>query len=183
MQANIISPHLKYITPDIEALHNLVETKLKQRLGEGFIASTIDYDFPVFTVKKDIIVDVLEYLYHDSALEFKFLTTMCTTHQPHIEGAEFGLMYQLHNLQSNWRIRVKCFMPNSDITVRTATSLFRTANWMERQEYDFFGVIFEGHPNLKRILNMDEMNYFPMRKEYPLEDAQRRDKDDSFFGR
>jgi NADH-quinone oxidoreductase subunit C len=183
MQSNIVSPHLKYKTPEIEALHSTVESKLKQRFGEGFISSSIDYDFPVFTVKKDIVIDVLEYLYHDSALEFKFLTTLCTTHQPDVAGAEFGLMYQLHNLPSNFRIRVKCFMQKDDVTVRTATSLFRTANWMERQEFDFFGVVFEGHPNLKRILNMDEMNYFPMRKEYPVEDAQRQDKDNSFFGR
>ena len=54
---------------------------------------------------------------------------------------------------------------------------------MERQEYDFFGIIFSGHPNLKRILNMDEMTYHPMRKEYALEDGTREDKDDKMFGR
>ena len=54
---------------------------------------------------------------------------------------------------------------------------------MERQEYDFFGFIFDGHPNLTRILNMDEMNYHPLRKEYPLEDLRRDDKDDKMFGR
>ena len=183
MQANIINPQLKYNTPELEGLKQNVETKLKQRFGDNFISSSLDYDFPTFVVKKGVVIDVLDYLYHDSALEFKFLTTLCVTHQPHTEGAEFGLMYQLHNMPSNWRIRIKTFLPKEDITVRTATALFRTANWMERQEYDFFGVVFEGHPNLKRILNMDEMNYFPMRKEYPLEEAQRQDKDDSFFGR
>ena len=54
---------------------------------------------------------------------------------------------------------------------------------MERETYDFFGVNFIGHPNLIRILNVDEMNYFPLRKEYPLEDLQRDDKDDKMFGR
>jgi len=54
---------------------------------------------------------------------------------------------------------------------------------MERQEFDFFGVKFDGHPNLTRILNMDEMNYYPMRKEYPLEDGSRDDKNDKMFGR
>ena len=57
------------------------------------------------------------------------------------------------------------------------------ANWMERETYDFYGVNFVGHPNLKRILNVDEMDYFPMRKEYPLEDQTRSDKDDEMFGR
>jgi NADH-quinone oxidoreductase subunit C len=54
---------------------------------------------------------------------------------------------------------------------------------MERETYDFYGVIFEGHPNLKRILNVDEMSIFPMRKEYPLEDNTRKDKNDEMFGR
>jgi NADH-quinone oxidoreductase subunit C len=54
---------------------------------------------------------------------------------------------------------------------------------MERETYDFFGIIFEGHPNLIRILNVDDMDYFPLRKEYPLEDQIRQDKVDEFFGR
>ena len=54
---------------------------------------------------------------------------------------------------------------------------------MERETYDFYGIQFEGHPNLKRILNMDEMTVFPLRKDFPLEDPTRHDKDDSMFGR
>ncbi len=59
-------------------------------------------------------------------------------------------------------------MSREDLDMPTVTDLWKTAGWMERQEYDFFGFNFVGHPNLKRILNMDEMNYFPMRKEYPF---------------
>jgi NADH-quinone oxidoreductase subunit C len=67
--------------------------------------------------------------------------------------------------------------------VFTASKLFESANWMERETYDFFGVNFIGHANLKRILNVDEMDYFPLRKEFPLEDQTRIDKDDEMFGR
>ena len=63
------------------------------------------------------------------------------------------------------------------------TDLFAGANWMERETYDFFGIEFVGHPDLRRILNEDSMDYFPMRKEYALEDATREDKDDRYFGR
>jgi NADH-quinone oxidoreductase subunit C len=71
----------------------------------------------------------------------------------------------------------------ADIHIPTATGLFACANWMERETYDFFGILFDGHPNLTRILNIEEMDYFPMRKEYPLEDATREDKIDALFGR
>ena len=74
-------------------------------------------------------------------------------------------------------------MPVENPVVQTITPVFASANWLERETYDFYGVIFEGHPNLKRILNVDEMIIFPMRKEYPLEDQTRKDKDDEMFGR
>ena len=72
-------------------------------------------------------------------------------------------------------------MPVSNPSIQSATSIFSSANWQERETFDFYGIIFEGHPNLKRIINVDEMDYFPMRKEYPLvagiyakvEDAQK----------
>ena len=66
---------------------------------------------------------------------------------------------------------------------RLTSNVFPAANWMERETYDFFGVIFEGHPNLIRILNVEEMIMFPLRKEFPLEDQVREDKNDSMFGR
>ncbi len=183
MHANIVQPDKKYNSAAVQELKILVEDKLRTRFSESVMSATIDYDFPVFTVRREIVIDVLDYLYHETGLEFQFLTTMCASHFPDNKDAEFGMMYQLHNLTSNKRIRIKTFLPLSDPHVRTATTLFASANWQERQEYDFFGVIFDGHPNLKRILNMDEMNYHPLRKEFPLEDARREDKDNTMFGR
>ncbi len=65
----------------------------------------------------------------------------------------------------------------------SVVDLFKSANWQERETYDFYGIKFKNHPQLKRILNMDEMESFPLRKEFPLEDQGRTDKDDRFFGR
>ena len=183
MQANIQNPAAKFKTAAVQELAEKVSAKLRARIGENFISETIDYDFPVFNLKRESIVEALEYLYNDSELEFRFLTTMATIHYPDRKGEEFTMMYQLHNMPKNWQIRLKITMPLEDPSVNTATTLFRTANWMERQEFDFYGIIFKGHPNLKRILNMDEMNYYPMRKEFPLEDGSRTDKDDAMFGR
>ena len=94
-----------------------------------------------------------------------------------------GVIYHLHSLTNNVRVRIKVFLNGDDPVIPTATDLWEGANWMERETYDFFGINFQGHPNLVRILNVDDMTVFPMRREYPLEDPNRVDKKDYFFGR
>lgn len=93
------------------------------------------------------------------------------------------MVYHAHSLVNNFRVRVKVYLANDDLHVPIMTLLYASANWMERETFDFFGILFDGHPNLTRILNMEEMDYFPMRKEYPLEDGTREDKIDALFGR
>ena len=93
------------------------------------------------------------------------------------------MMYQLHNMITNTRIRLKTFTDSDEPEFISLTSLWPAANWMERETYDFFGFKFTGHPDLRRILNVDDMVGWPMRKEYPLEDQARWDKDDKMFGR
>ena len=139
-------------------------------------------DMPVYIVKKEIIVDLLRLLYDDETLRYRFLTTLCGIHYPDSD-LPFGVIYHLHSLENNQRIRIKTFTTLEDITIPSVTTVFAGANWMEREAFDFYGILFTGHPNLKRILNVDDMDYFPMRKEYPLEDGTREDKNDDFFGR
>lgn len=129
------------------------------------------------------ILELLEYLFQHSDLQMQFLTDICGVHYPQKSGNEFGVVYHLHSLINNIRLRIKCFMPTDDTNIQSVSKLFSAANWMERETFDFYGINFTGHPNLKRILNVDEMDYFPMRKEYPLEDGTRTDKDDTYFGR
>jgi NADH-quinone oxidoreductase subunit C len=164
-------------------LLNTINEKLQAKFGDAIVSAEQNYDFPVFVVKREKIFEVVKFLKEDTEMGFEFMTTLCGLHYPNNKGQELGVMYQLHNLPKNWRIRLKTFFPISDPHVPTMTPLFSSANWQERQEYDFYGIIFKGHPDLRRILNMDEMNYFPMRKEYPLEDGTRTDKDDKMFGR
>ena len=161
----------------------IIKSKITAAFGEAIVAVEQHYDFPVFVVKKDNLHGILSLMKQDADLGFHFLTTMCTIHFPENKGQEFCMMYQLHNMPNNWRVRFRTFMAETDIDVPTVTDIWPTANWMERQEYDFFGINFVGHPNLTRILNMDQMNYFPMRKEFALEDGSRTDKDDKYFGR
>ncbi|HSB94279.1 MAG TPA: NADH-quinone oxidoreductase subunit C [Flavitalea sp.] len=136
-----------------------------------------------FEVPKDLNLKVLQFMFDDAELSFRFLTDLQAVHFPEQQGRELAVVYHLHNLVENIRIRMKVFTDINKPDVYTATNIFSAANWMERETYDFYGVNFVGHPNLKRILNVDEMDYFPMRKEFPLEDQTRIDKDDEMFGR
>jgi len=131
---------------------------------------------------REQIIDVLTFLKEDPTLQFIFLTDITAIHYPEQENP-IGVIYHLHSLVNNVRVRLKVFLPAGDVRIPTATVLWNGANWMERETYDFFGVVFDGHPDLRRILNVDDMEAFPMRKEYPLEDPNRVDKKDYFFGR
>ncbi len=165
----------------------LTNETIKQRLIERFEGQVVNFEEPygmlTFEVPKELNLKVLQFLYDDNELQFRFLTDLQAVHYPHQQGRELAVVYHLHNLVDNIRIRFKVFTSILQPDIFTATNLFSAANWMERETYDFYGVNFVGHPNLVRILNADEMDYFPLRKEYPLEDQTRVDKDDEMFGR
>ncbi len=162
--------------------NSILGEKLKSKFGDALVITTKDYDFPVYEFQKSEIKKVISYLKNEEG--FIYLTTMCGSHFPDAEKSkEFNIMYQLHNLVTNERIRLKVFSSRDDLNMPTICDIYDAANWMEREAYDFYGFNFEGHPNLIRILNMEQMNYHPMRKEFPLEDMARDDKNDKFFGR
>jgi len=160
---------------------------VRQLLTAKFGENIYDWDEPygmlTFASHKDLNLKILQFLFDDTTLQFRFLTDLCAVHYPEKKGEEIAVVYHLHNLVDNIRIRFKVFTDINKPDIFSATALYASANWMERETYDFYGVNFIGHPNLVRILNADEMDYFPMRKEYPLEEQTRVDKDDEMFGR
>lgn len=164
-----------------EELFNKIKAKLDEKFSGSLVNAEMLYDFPVFTIRKENIHEVLKFLKEDEELNFHFLTDL--TGFQTADEKQLGVIYHLHNMPKNYRVRIKTFFPMSQPEIPTATDIWKGANWMERETYDFYGVKFIGHPNLKRILNMDEMDIFPMRREYPLEDQSREDKDDKMFGR
>jgi NADH-quinone oxidoreductase subunit C len=163
--------------------NEIVKNALVQNFGESVSAFEEPYGFLTFVASRDKNLEVLRFLYNDPALQFQFLTDITAVHYPDRKGEELAVVYHLHNLVDNIRLRFKVFVPVEAPDVLSATPLYESANWMERETYDFFGINFVGHPNLRRILNVEEMDYFPMRKEYPMEDQTRIDKDDEMFGR
>ena len=165
----------------------LLKETIKRRLSEKFPDQLYDWQEPygmlTVTAPKELNLKILQFLFDDEELRFRFLSDLQAVHYPDNTGAELAVVYHLHNLVDNIRLRLKVFTSVLEPDVWSATALFQSANFMERETFDFYGVNFKGHPNLIRILNVDEMDYFPMRKEFPLEDQTRIDKDDEMFGR
>ena len=147
-----------------------IQSKLTEKFGDQVTAFDTTYGMLSFEAPKELNLKVLNFLYDDDTLQFRFLTDLTGVHYPSQSGRELAVVYHLHNMTDNIRLRFKVFTGINQPDIYTATGLFSAANWMERETFDFFGINFVGHPNLKRILNVDEMDYFPLRKEFPLED-------------
>lgn len=157
----------------------LIET-VTAGFKEAILVADDSGDMVTLTVESGSIIPVLQFL--KEKMGFGFLTDVCGIHYPD-QTQSLGVVYHMHNMVENVRIRLKTFVSAGSPHVATASNLFPSANWQERETYDFYGILFDGHPNLKRILNVEYLDYFPLRKEYPLEDPTRHDKDDRFFGR
>jgi len=154
---------------------------LTDKFGEQLTEWEEPYGMLTFRAPAEMNLKVLQFLYDQQG--FNFLTDLTGVHYPDRTEEELCVVYHLHNLRANIRLRFKVYVPVAKPDIFTATAVFSGANWMERETYDFFGINFVGHPNLIRILNVDQMDYFPMRKEYKMEDPTRTDKDDEMFGR
>ena len=157
-------------------------TSIKAKFEADITEISEPFGLLTFEAGREKIIELLTFLKTDPALQFIYLTDITGIHYPEREKP-IGVIYHLHSLVNNVRVCIKVFLADGDVHIPTATVLWNGANWMERETYDFFGVIFDGHPDLRRILNVDDMTVFPMRKEYPLEDPNRVDKRDYFFGR
>ena len=162
----------------------LIQEKIEQKCANKVSNFGMQKDVFSFEVTSDSIREVILFLKEEEYTNFHFLTDLCGVHYPdNMIDQQFCVVYHLHNWIENTRIRVKTYLNGAQPEIASISDIFLSSNWMERETYDFYGINFMGHPQLKRILNMDEMVSFPMRKEFPMEDNGRTDKDDRFFGR
>ena len=166
------------------ALNNdIVLSRLQEKFPDAIREAYINFDQLNIEIDPVHNAAILRFLKEDEEMNFNYLTDLTAVHMPEQAGKEIGVIYHIHNLYDNYRLRLKAWIPESEPVIATASSIWLGANWMERETYDNFGVRFDGHPDLRRILNVDHMEIFPLLKQYPLEDSSREDIDDRFFGR
>jgi NADH-quinone oxidoreductase subunit C len=142
--------------------------KLRERFGpDGYTASDFRDNHRI-VVPKERIFDFLKCLKEDCG--FNMLAELTAVDYLYYPDARdrFGVIYGLLNMATNERVIVKTFLNEPDLTIPSAFPLWKGADWLEREVYDMYGIIFDGHPDLRRILMPQEFTAFPLRKDYPL---------------
>ena len=121
-----------------------------------------------FHVKRDRLPELARKLRDDPALRFELCMGVSGVHYPRDTGAELHAVYHFVSITYNRRVRVEVSTPDSDRHLPSLTGVYPTCNWHERETWDFFGIIFDGHPALTRIEMPDDWKGHPQRKDYPL---------------
>lgn len=144
---------------------NLVKV-IKEKYGVSILDSFVFRDEATHIIKKDSLIEICRFLKNNSELQFNFLTDIVAVDYFPIKP-RFEIIYHLYSIPQKHRLRLKVKAEDGE-TIPSVTSIWKTADWAEREAYDMFGIRFEGHPNLKRIYMPEGWDGFPLRKDYPL---------------
>ena len=153
----------------------LILEKLEAQHSDALLAQDEARGSVVLVVRKDQAYAVLEYLKTDPELAYTYLVDVTAVDNSQMESelmqfdyARFMVVYHLYSYQGQGRVRVKVPVHENDLRITSVTGLWQGANWLERETYDMFGIDFDGHPDLRRILMPDDFEGHPLRKDYPL---------------
>ena len=135
---------------------------------EGIEKVVVDRGELTFHVHRDHLVGVMTALRDDPALRFEMCMGVSGAHYPHEKGRELHAVFPLMSVTHNRRVRVEVTCPDADPHIPSVVAVYPTNDWHERETYDMFGIIFDGHPVLTRILMPDDWPGHPQRKDYPL---------------
>ncbi|MEF3280357.1 MAG: NADH-quinone oxidoreductase subunit C [Elusimicrobiota bacterium] len=153
-----------------------IEKELKSLFGEDIREIFVNFDNLTVVIKKEKTYDIVKFLKEN--FEFNFLMDLFGIdflNYPSRKYKErFEVVYNLYSLKNNLRIIIKAPVDENNPFINSIVSLYDSANWYEREVYDMYGIVFENHPDLRRILMYDEFVGYPLRKDYPLKKRQPR---------
>jgi NADH-quinone oxidoreductase subunit C len=118
--------------------------------------------------RREGLIDLVTYLRDEPRLRFNFLSDVGGLDLGEFATPRFAVVYQLYSLVNNHRLRIKVYLEEDDAHVPTVSGVWKTANWLEREVYDMFGVTFDNHPDLRRILMPADYEGYPLRKDFPI---------------
>ena len=151
--------------------HPVLVQKIKSRFGKSIVETVIFRGEITHVIETKDIADVCNFLKFDLDFQFNFLSDLIGVDCRPL-NSYFEVVYQLYSISHNHRLRLHVEVPEEDCRISTATDLWHCADWFERECWEMFGIVFEGHPNLKHLLMFDGFEGFPLRKDYPMEKRQ-----------
>ena len=161
------------VTAEVE--QPLVVQKLQEKYSDAILDVSDARGELTITVRKDVIYELMAFLKSDPELAYNFLADVTAVDYSVMEDmlmkydyARFMVVYHLLSTETKVRLRVKVPVHEKELSIPSMTSIWKVANWLERETYDMFGIDFENHPDLRRILMPDDYEGYPLRKDYPL---------------
>jgi NADH-quinone oxidoreductase subunit C len=145
--------------------------KLRERFGERIEVIPAPLDMDTLKIDRDDIVDVCKFLRQEDELDYDLMRDLTCVDYIH-EEPRFEIVYHLYSIYHGHELRLKVRLKEQDPTIDTVTSVWVGANWYEREVYDFYGIEFNNHPDLRRILLYPEFEGHPLRKDYPIDKEQ-----------
>jgi NADH-quinone oxidoreductase subunit C len=148
-------------------MNKRIADKLKTHFAASIISVNEFREELTVVVKKNDIVKVCQFLRDDDELNFDSLRDVCGVDQYRPEG-RYEVVYNLYSLKNKFRMRLKVSVEEDNLHVPSVTSVWQSADWAEREAYDMYGIIFDNHPDLRRVYMPEGFEYHPLRKEFPL---------------
>ena len=152
-----------------------MEKKLREFFDRNFKDAVIREDNfrdqQSFYIRKDYLLDICQALLDEQELGVKFLMDICSLDWlgcPEAEEGRFEIIYNFYSLKHKYRFFLKVRLPGDDPEIDSISTLWYCADWLEREVYDLMGIVFTGHPNLTKIVTADDLDGFPLRKDFPL---------------
>lgn len=149
-----------------EGNKSAVLSKLEETFGDAIVATRSDFGDDTAVVRRERIVEICTFLRDDPELRFDL--AMDLTGVDYLgEEPRFEVVYHLYSLEKKHRVRIKARVPEDDAAIDSVVPVWIGMDWYEREAYDMYGIVFRGHPNLKRILMYESFVGHPLRKDYP----------------
>ena len=153
-----------------------MSTNFIDRVKSKFTSIVIDsHNFrgdQTLTVKKGSELKLFTFLRDDPELDFNFLMDLTAVDYMDRKDERFEMVYHLFSLKHNGRLRIKIPVSEDNCTIDSICSIWKTANWYEREVWDLYGIKFNNHPDMRRILLYEEFEGHPLRKDYPIKKRQ-----------
>ncbi len=152
--------------------------EIVDRLKEKFLSEIVDVtqfrDQVSVSVKREKIIDICRYLHDETDIHMDYLADLCGVDYPD-RRHRFEVVYNLYSIKYNHRLIIKALIPENGPSVDSVVPIWSGANWHEREACDMYGIIFNGHPDLRRILMPEDWEGYPLRKDYPLKGPKDRE--------